>query len=280
MSLLRTSVICVAAGVMLSSGSPVHAESERGPQRESGAAITWQPTERWKSLGSYAFRLREFPQDTFILVFPEWVTSREKNWHVRPKWKTDGHRAEAAWESGPYAWQMTMRYDQKENTRTLHWESRFTNGSREPLTDVAAFHCFNLVEAPTFIDLKMDRTWVGSGDPKSRIPLSQVRRVKGPRTIQFYPARGGLPLPEFERFARYQATSDHSLQGDRIGLTSRDGNWQIESIVAGQVAYFFNNWESDHGCIHAAPLYGDIAAGKSGTVRGRIVFTRLKAEAR
>jgi hypothetical protein len=124
-----------------------------------------------------------------------------------------------------------------------------------------------------FLDLLMQRTWVSQGK-ESPVKLSTVKKTKGPRTMQFYAARGGLKITQFERFMRYGVTSTEHLTGDRIGVRSRDRKWTVESIVDGRVAYFFNNWEPTHGCIHAAPILGDIAAGKTGSAKGRIVFTR------
>jgi len=262
------------------SGVTTSTAQERAPAEQKGqaaAAISWHGSERWKSLGPIGFRLRELPDDSFLVIFPEWITSREMSWHVKPQWKTKAHRARAIWHSGPYSLQLQMQFHREKATRTLAWEYRFTNGSQQPLRDVAAFNCLNLVDAASFIDLKMKRTWVGDAR-RARVSLADVKKTRGPRTMQFYPARDGLPLAEFERFSRYHVTSQEQLAGDRIGVRSRDGKWTIECIVDGPVAYFFNNWESDHGCIHAAPLFGDIPAGETGSARGRIVFTRLEAK--
>ena len=94
--------------------------------------------------------------------------------------------------------------------------------------------------------------------------------------MQFYPSAGGIDLAHVPIIARWGVTSHQHLSGDRIGVISQDGRWRAESIVEGPVAYFFNNWEDDHGCIHAAPLFGTIPPGKKGVARGKIVFSPLK----
>jgi len=235
--------------------------------------IEWQTTEKWSTLHPLAFGLPELPRDQFLIIFPEWITSREKNWHGRPTWKKEPNRAVGTWESDDCVLTITIQAEGERGNRVVKWSYQFTNDSTVDLTDVAAFNCFNLVDAPTFKDLSMRRTWVGSKAGK-RMRLVDVPKTKGTRTMQFYPAKQGLPLTEFERFMRYGVTGKTELSGDRIGVDSADGKWTLQCIVEGRVAYFFNNWESDHGCIHAAPVFGNIPAGKTGRAQGRIVIRR------
>ena len=239
--------------------------------------ITWHTTDRWPNLSPISFRLNELPGQSFLLIFPEWLTSRQQSWHVRPTWKREGSCATAEWTTEEVRLQLTLKFSRRRNIRELAWACSVRNLTEAALDDVSIFNCFNLVDAPLFQDLTMERTWVGDG-AEHRVSLAEVARVQAPRTIQFYPARGGLTLPKFERFSRYRANSPQELRGDRIGVVSRDGKWAVESVVAGQVAYFFNNWEADHGCVHAAPLLGKIAVGKQATATGRLVFRQLPAE--
>lgn len=236
-------------------------------------AIEWHSTDQWKGLGPICFRLAELPGESFMLVFPEWITTREMNWHVDTQWTTAIDSAEGKWRDGDYSLALRLKYEREATGGTLRWEYDFQNGSSAKLTDVAAFNCFDLVAAPNFKDLTMVRSWVGAAEA-DKTWLVAVPKTKGPRTLQFYPARGGMELAGFPRFEQYQATAKTQLSGDRIGVVSRDGRWRIENIVEGPVAYFFNNWEPDHGCIHAAPLMGEVAAGKSATAKGRMVFIR------
>ena len=242
---------------------------------EKQVGITWEKAKYWHSLKPISFRVESFPDDIFLLIFPEWLTSREKSWHVRPTWKTDGGKATAEWIAESVAVKLKLEYFQECNASGLRWNYEVSNGSEQDLSDVALFNCFNLVDAPTFVDREMNRTWIRQGE-ENTVQLSTVKRTKASRTIQFYPAKGGLTLPEFERFMRYGATSTQELKGDRIAVDSKDGKWTVESIVDGQVAYFFNNWEPTHGCIHAAPLLGDIQAGKSAQSHGTIIFKHRK----
>ncbi len=233
--------------------------------------ITWEKAKYWPSLKPISFRVDPFPDDIFLLIFPEWLTSRERSWHVRPTWKTAGGKAMAEWASEGVSVKLTLDYTQLGKESVLKWTYEVANNSAQDLSDVALFNCFNLVDAPSFVDFEMKRTWIRQGEMNTA-QLSTVKKTRATRTIQFYPTKGGLDLPEFERFMRYGATSAQELEGDRIAVDSKDGEWTVESIVEGQVAYFFNNWERDHGCIHAAPMLGDIKAGESKGSTGRIQF--------
>lgn len=235
--------------------------------------INWQPPKHFHSLKPINFELAEFPGDSFLLIFPEWLTSREKSWHVRPVWKTDGTKATAMWNSAGISVGLTLAFHSNDCGHKLEWVYEVMNGSEDDLTDVALFNCFNFVNAPTFRDLGMTRTWIRQGN-RNTTQLSTVEKTQASRTIQFYPAKGGILLTEFQRFMRYGATNTTELAGDRIAVDSVDGKWTLESIVDGQVAYFFNNWEDTHGCIHAAPLLGNLPTGKSTISTGRLHFKK------
>ena len=106
--------------------------------------------------------------------------------------------------------------------------------------------------------------------------LNEVAKTRGEgkRNMQFYPAEGGIELERNERIPRYDVTSPQSLSGDRIAVDSTDGRWRLENVVDGTVAFFFNNWEPDHGCVHAAPLLGTVEPGEFAEASGRVTFTR------
>ena len=242
---------------------------------EGTGSIQWVEPKRWKDLGALAFRLKEIPDQEFTLIFPEWFTSREIGSGARFQWEQTP--TTGTWKKDPYSAILKLRYEESDQKRELRWEYRFKNASDQDLTDLAAFNCFNLNGAPLFKDLAMERTWVR--DPKGkRVLLKEVPKTQGPgkRTMQFYPAVPGIDLGSIRKIRRYAVTSTACLSGDRMGVVSKDGHWLVETIVEGPVAYFFNNWEADHGCIHAAPLLGTVKPGKTSTAKGRISFTKLK----
>ncbi len=237
------------------------------------APIVMGSSSKWKDRAPISFQLAQFPGESFLLMFPENITAREMSWRAKPVWKTGTARADATWTKGPYSYTLQITWRETKQGPVLDWEYRFENKSSAALTDVSAFNCFLLAGAPTFFNRALDRTWVSQGEGE-KIWLSRVKKTNGPRPMQFYPAKSGIRLDSPEHFAHHGVTSPAELTGDRIGVVSTDGRWKVESVVDGPVAYFFNNSEPDHGCIHAAPLLGSIAPGQAATAKGRIVFTR------
>ena len=237
--------------------------------------IQWVEPRNWQEFGAIMFRLQELPDQEFMLVFPEWFTSNEIGVWAPFEW--DKAATAGTWREGPYSATLTFRFEQSGEKLELKWEYKFTNGADKALTDLAAFNCVMLNWAPLFKDLAMERTW-GMDQNGTRVLLKDVAKTQGQgkRTMQFYPAVDGIDLEHTEKIAEYGVTSTARLSGDRIGVVSKDERWLVETIVEGPVAYFFNNWETDHGCIHAAPLLGTVRPGETSIANGRISFTRLR----
>ena len=246
-----------------------------GCDQDSGKGFTWVESKEWKNMGPISFTLPEFPGQEFMLVFPEWFTSDRVNSVTNFNWDLNPYSAVGAWDDGPYTAAITITLKKSEVQVELHWEYEFKNGSDTTVNSLSAFNCLNLNWAPLFKDLTMERTWVR--DAKGReVSLKDIAKTQGEdrRTMQFYPVKGGIDLNQFGLIARWQVNSPAQLTGNRVKVFSKDGKWQLETIVDGPVAYFFNNWEEDHGCVHAAPLFHTIAPGESGVAKGRIIFTR------
>jgi hypothetical protein len=244
-------------------------------KRDHQNRIEWIRPKRWEELGALAFRLDELPDQEFMLIFPEWFACREMSTGAPMQWSD--FPLTRSWEDGPYSATLTFRPEESGHQIHLKWECTFTNGSDRALTDLCAFNCLNLNWAPLFQDLAMERTRVTDGGGAGVI-LREVPKTQGEgkRTMQFYPASGGVELEHNERIPRYGVTSSACLSGDRIAVDSRDGRWRLESAVDGRVAFFFNNWEADHGCVHAAPLLGTLRPGESAAASGQVTFTRKR----
>ncbi len=242
---------------------------------EATAGIQWVDPKNWQEFGPIMFRLQAIPDQAFMLVFPEWFTSNEIGVWAPFEWNKAA--TARSWIKDQYSATLTFRFAQSCEKLELKWECEFRNGADKALTDLAAFNCLALNWAPLFKDLAMERTW-GTDQNGSSVLLKDVAKTQGQgkRTMQFYPATDGIDLEHTEKIADFGVISTACLSGDRIGVESKDGRWLVETIVEGPVAYFFNNWEANHGCIHAAPLFGTVEPGESSIATGRIVFTRLK----
>ncbi len=235
--------------------------------------IRWGYHTRWHGLGARSFQLSEFPEQSFLLTFPESINAREMAWRAAPVWKMGRTSAEATWTENRYSYHLRLTWRRTKKGAAIDWKYTFVNRTFAKLTDVTAFNCFLLAGAPLFFDGTLERTWISAGNGE-KIWLSTVDKSKGVRPQQFYLLPGGYRLNDTTFFAGH--TAPLKVSGDRIGVVSKDGRWMVESVVEGPVAYFFTNSEPDHGCIHASPLFGDIAHNQSAVARGSIVFTRLR----
>ena len=273
-SVLVCSLLASVCGVL---ASCVDVRGPEGESVEGGEGIRWVEAKKSIGLGEISFRLKEIPGQEFMLIFPEWLTSKEIGYVAIFNWRKGRSQATGSWRSGPYSATLTIRFEQSGQKYELKWEYEFENGSDKQLTDLAAFNCFNLNRAALFKDLAMEQTWV-MDEKGNKVLLKEVPKTqgKGKRTMQFYPAVEGIDFRDINFITRWGVTSTAHLSGDRIGVVSKDGYWLAETIVDGPVAYFFNNWEGDHGCIHTAPLFGTVEPGKTAKTKGRISFTKLK----
>jgi hypothetical protein len=130
--------------------------------------------------------------------------------------------------------------------------------------------------APLFKDIHMERTTVHDASGNS-ILLKDVRKSQGDgrRTMQFYPSVNGINLAASDWIKQWNVISDQPLSGTHVSITSTDAKWVFENNVKGNVAYFFNNWEGDHGCVHASPLLArELKPGRKAKASGEFRFTR------
>ena len=216
------------------------------------------------------------PGNEFGMCFPENFTARDTEaflagWTTEMAWRFSENLAEgaAADERG----ELDIRIFEQPDEHAVCWDMCYRNTSTHDLAEVASFNCLSLSGAPLFRDLPMERTRVRAG-AGNWVDLRNVAKTAGRRTIQFYPAAGGIALEAHPWVQRFEITSEQVLAGDRIVVDSTDGEWRLENVVESPVAFFFNNWEPHAGCVHVAPLYGSVRSGETVTVRGKIRFLR------
>jgi hypothetical protein len=130
--------------------------------------------------------------------------------------------------------------------------------------------------APLFKDVQMERTTVRDASGNAML-LKDVRKRQGDgrRTMQFYPSVTGVDLTKSTWIKQWDVISDQPLSGNNVSILSTDAKWVFENKVTGNVAYFFNNWEGDHGCVHASPLLAtELKPGQKARASGEFRFTR------
>lgn len=230
-----------------------------------------------------AIHISEMPDQKFVLEIPEVFTLREVNGdlynYAKQNWKYDSKGAELNYEDKKFQYSIKLKIVNTKKSIGLNWEMSCKNNTGSTMNDVAAFNCWTMNFAPLFKDTKMERTWVYDIDGKKK-SIKEVAKTQGPgrRTMQFYPAVGGVQdLSKTGWIQQWDVTSPETLSVRKVSIISTDGRWIFENWVNGEVAYFFNNWEEDHGCLHASPLLArEIKPGESAHASGTFQFSRRK----
>jgi hypothetical protein len=230
-----------------------------------------------------AITLDKLPGQRFVLEIPEIYTLRGHKGgllgYKTQDWKFSNKGADMEYKDNEFNYSIQLRFVESKNSMGIKWNIALKNLSDTTLHDLAAFNCWSMNWAPLFKDLDMDRTFVKDNSGK-KIPLKQVHRHQGEdvRTMQFYPAAGGVPdLSKDLWINQWNVISNQKLTGNEISVISSDSKWLFENKVDGKVAYFFNNWEHDHGCVHAAPLLASsLAPGKTAKAAGEFVFKKVE----
>ncbi len=230
-----------------------------------------------------AIHISEMPDQKFVLEIPEVFTLREVNGdlynYAKQNWKYSPYGAELNYEDKKFQYSIKLKIVSTKKSVGLTWDIICKNNLGSTMYDVAAFNCFTMNFAPLFKDTKMERSWVYDIDGKKKL-LKEVAKTQGPgrRTMQFYPAIGGIEdLSKSGWIQQWDVTSPETLSVKKVSIVSTDGRWVYENSVDGKVAFFFNNWEEDHGCLHASPLMAkELKPGESAHASGTFKFTRLK----
>lgn len=231
-----------------------------------------------------AITIDDIPDQKFTFTIPEVYTL--KGFEGGPgglgsfngqKWNITDDGATVYLEDENYKYSIIM--DLKENSKkySVKWKIRFENNSDHTLYDLSAFNCVSMKLAPLFKDDDMNRTWVYDLQGNKKL-IKDVEKTQGPnrRTMQFYPAVGGIKdLSQLLWINQWDVNSKEMLSGKTMSIISKDKNWVVNTEVNGKVAYFFNNFEKTHGCIHAAPLLSaELKPGKKAVASGSINFIK------
>lgn len=230
-----------------------------------------------------AIHISDMPGQKFVLEIPEVFTLKEVNGDLynysKQNWKYDSKGAELNYEDKKFQYSIKLKIVDTKKTIGLNWEMSCKNNTSSTMNDVAAFNCWTMNFAPLFKDTKMERTWVYDIEGKKKL-IKEVAKTQGPgrRTMQFYPAVGGVQdLYKTGWIQQWDVTSPETLSVKKISIVSTDGRWVFENWVNGKVAYFFNNWEEDHGCLHASPLLArELKPGAFAQASGSFQFTKVK----
>lgn len=205
----------------------------------------------------------EIPDQQIILTMPEVFTLNGfeggagglGNFNGQD-WKITKDGASVQLKDENYEYSLVYKLVEKPGKYSLVWDLIYTNNSDHALENLSAFNCVSMKLAPLFKDDSMTRTWVTDKNGEKKL-IKDVAKTqgKGRRTMQFYPSASGIKdLSKLQWINQWDVNSTEVLSGKDVYIISKDNKWKIDTKVDGDVAYFFNNFEITHGCIHAAPL--------------------------
>lgn len=224
----------------------------------------------------------EMPGQKFVIELPEIFTLQNSGSglfnYSKQVWKYSEQGAEMVLADAKYQYGIKLKLVGSKKMMGIKWDMSFTNNTDSTRYDLAAFNCFTMNFAPLFKDTKMERTFVYDS-AGNKILLKDVRKNQGAgkRNMQFYPAYNGIDLTQSNWINQWGVNSNQYLTGKKISVLSTDENWIFENCVDGKVAFFFNNWEQDHGCVHASPLLKrELHAGETAKASGMFLFKKLK----
>ena len=229
-----------------------------------------------------AVTIKDLPGQKFVLEIPELFTNKELKGELfnysKQIWIHRNDGADMTLKDDNYEYTIKLDKFKSRKTIGLKWAITFKNNTDKNVTDLVAFNCWTMNFSPLFKDVEMKRTFVHDSTG-NKISLNIVRKTKGEgkRTMQYYPAKhSNVNLFESPWIKQWAVISNQQLSGNSISVLSTDSKWLFENKVNGKVAFFFNNWENDHGCVHAAPLLTKILMpGTTAKARGVFKFTLL-----
>lgn len=231
-----------------------------------------------------AISIDDIPDQKFIFTIPEVFTLKGFEGgqgglgaFTGQNWKITNDGATVFLEDSNFKYSIKLNLIETHKKYTVKWKIKFENHSDHVLEDLSSFNCVSMKAAPLFKDDLMNRTWV-SDINGHKILIKDVAKTQGTgrRTMQFYPAAGGAKdLSSMGWIQQWDVNSTELLTGHTMSIISKDSKWVVNTVVDGKVAYFFNNFEITHGCIHAAPLISaNLKPGKSAVASGSINFIK------
>lgn len=251
-------------------------------QRETKNVTISLDTVRVEGRVGVLVNFSNMPKERFVLEIPEiFMLQKLKDGlsnYSNQQWNFTKEGGNMELTEGKYHYSINLKKQLLKNSEGLAWNIAVTNNSDSSLYDLAAFNCWTMNTSPLFKDTKMERTFVKDAEGR-QIALKDVKKTQGGgrRTMQFYPAKNGIDLSKSAWLNRWMVTGPQTLSGNEISVMAKDGSYLFENVVNGDVAFFFNNWEEDHGCIHASPIIArELNPGKTASTSGVFKFTKVK----
>lgn len=253
----------------------------RAPMREDKAEQIDQPLPLMEGMGwriwqrgQQVLRLvtGEFPGDVFLLMLPECLLDSESGYFfwcadLAPSatWHAHGASGATRMAALPDAAEYQTCLECHPGLVTLTLSIR--NLSREPWRQASGVVCLRLVEAPTFADGDLTRTYMRLGG--EFVCLAGTDRSQGNPLFNAYLCAGVEPPAAWSAPGALWTARREVPDDGFIATVARDGSGVVALL-----------WEPAHDvgcnsseqfrCIHSNPLIGDLGAGGTASCRGCI----------
>lgn len=208
------------------------------------------------------FSLPDLPDQVFRLVVPELISDSTEDllpWsHPSPQWDIDRESAHCASEiSGA----IRMSADVTFSAERIDIHVAVTNLSTRTWDNANLFTCFAYYPAPQFHDPERTRTHfpIAPGVWESVADLF-AEHDPGPGPYTFFPVRGGPALSDLWVCRQINQMHSQQLSAGAACVLSSCGQW-LAGMASARPAYVFNNRRQC--CIHADPLLGTVAPGRT-----------------
>jgi hypothetical protein len=215
-----------------------------------------------------------FPDDLFRVNIPEWIGTRFQRliiWSaIRSQWSQLGDgSARLEWtEPGVCSLSVLLR----PGSDTVDITITVGNLTDDVWDDVFAFNCLALLQAPTFADPEMARTYVCTGDSGFR-RLADTSRdtnqvISGRQQMQFYMVRGNAP-PAWLLRDGFNCISPETVSRAFVATVAA-GCTKVVGMAAADGLFVFNN--SGYSCVHVASRIASLQPGERRDMKCRIYF--------
>ncbi|MBI4244731.1 MAG: hypothetical protein HY606_11630 [Planctomycetes bacterium] len=239
---------------------------DRDPDEER---IVLTPVKGAMTCGVY---LKKIDQ-SFAFGIPESIGSREHSLilnfpDVKPEeieWKEDKKSGVASYS---YSKSGLIEYDVKLTPHLdyIDLEMTIKNLTDEVWQDVFAFNCFNPVAARKFKDENLQRTYISvKGKMKLLADVKKTVNEKRPG-LSFY-LKEGIKKCQFAD----DSMSVSPERTDAAWIFRSAGDYYMAAANA-EAVFLFSNTE--FGCVHSAPNFGNIKPGKSSRIKSRFYVAK------
>ncbi len=268
---------------------------EPKPTPTPPAAITVALPEKGAA-SALSVRTPLLPRTTFELVTCETVLEGDHDLGVHavaPKntdWDTSGGRWAYDWKLPE---DLSLRFEARPDGDSLRLSYTLVNGSKRTMTRLQVHPCLPTLGAPPFYPGTAEQAVPGAGGRGARVGKTDYTELWG--RLYLWSKEGKFtfkdsPLAATEKHLAFLRRGAAPVQWDwwknaekrfdlpLIAAVSKDGH-HVVALAFQRSFWASSNAGDGRACIHLFPYFGDLSAGESATVSGRLYVLEGSADA-